>query len=71
MHAAIAGQPLKLKNWKAKRAGGRITVYGEDTTTGHQTKITGVDQIEPPPFPSDPFVYATDRFGVIHQLVLG
>lgn len=35
----------KLSNWKAKRAGGRMTIYGTDES-GNGTKIVGVDQIE-------------------------
>jgi ribosome-associated protein YbcJ (S4-like RNA binding protein) len=34
----------KLTTWEAKRAGGRITVYGTDETN-KQTKIVGVDTI--------------------------
>lgn len=36
-----------LKNWRARRAGGRITVYGEDATTSEPTKITRIDVIQP------------------------
>jgi hypothetical protein len=36
-----------LKDWRAKRAGGRITVYGTDVATGQETKIPGVDSIIP------------------------
>lgn len=34
-----------LTNWKAKRAGGRMTVYGKDEA-GNETKVVGVDYIE-------------------------
>lgn len=34
-----------LKDWSAKRAGGRITVTGKDET-GQITKVVGVDTIE-------------------------
>lgn len=33
-----------LKDWKAKRAGGRITVYGTDDL-GNANKLVGVDEI--------------------------
>lgn len=33
-----------LKNWTAKRAGGRITIYGKDEA-GAETKVVGVDSI--------------------------
>jgi hypothetical protein len=36
-----------LKEWKAKRAGGRITVYGTDVRTGEPAKLVGVDEITP------------------------
>lgn len=39
--------PLTLKNWRAKRAGAAITVYGEDTTTKHEIKITRIQHIKP------------------------
>lgn len=34
-----------LKNWTAKRAGGRITITGE-TADGKPRKVVGVDTIE-------------------------
>ena len=33
-------------NWTAKRAGGRITVYGVDEATHKPLKVVGVDLIE-------------------------
>lgn len=33
-----------ITSWEAKRAGGRITVYGTDSTN-KKTKIVGVDSI--------------------------
>jgi len=39
MHAQV------ITNWKAKRAGGRITVYGTDRATGEPTKLVGVDEV--------------------------
>lgn len=60
-----------LKNWRAKRAGGRITVYGEDAATRAQTKIVGVDTIEPPAIPGDLHVLAKDKAGITHKLLIG
>jgi hypothetical protein len=37
----------KLKNWTAKRAGGRITIDGVDAETGKPVKVAGVDTIDP------------------------
>lgn len=37
---------MKLKNWKARRAGGRITITGFDEA-GNPAKVVGVDVIEP------------------------
>lgn len=34
-----------VKNWKAKRAGGRITIYGENVA-GQPRRVVGVDLIE-------------------------
>lgn len=34
----------KLTDWKAKRAGGRMTVYGNEG--GQDVKVVGVDRIE-------------------------
>lgn len=48
-----------LKNWRAKRAGGRITVYGQDATSGADRKVVGVDVIEP----RNGLVVATDKNG--------
>jgi hypothetical protein len=36
-----------LRNWKARRAGGRITISGVDASTGEPVKVAGVDAIEP------------------------
>lgn len=52
-----------LFNWKAKRAGGRITVYGEDAY-GKAEKIVGVDVIQP----SVDGIVAVDKNGVTHRL---
>lgn len=37
-----------LERCTAKRAGGRITIYGTDCNTKAQTKVVGVDRIEWP-----------------------
>lgn len=37
----------RLKNWTAKRAGGRITIDGVDAETGKPVKVAGVDTIDP------------------------
>lgn len=61
-----------LKNWRARRAGGRITVYGEDHQTGQQVKITNVDDIKPGgPHRDGPGGYcvAVDKDSVSHRLL--
>lgn len=55
-----------LKNWKARRAGGRITVTG-DETDGTAGKIVGVDYIEPREAEGGRIV-AVDKNGVEHEL---
>lgn len=55
---------MKLKSWKAKRAGGRITVTGVDTTSGQPVKIVGIDTIE-----AGKPVVAVDKDGNRHELV--
>lgn len=35
----------KLTDWRAKRAGGRMTVYGKNER-GEDAKVVGVDRIE-------------------------
>lgn len=55
---------VTLSNWKAKRAGGRITVYGVDEN-GRSTKIPNVDVIEP----ACGHAVATDKNGETHRLV--
>jgi hypothetical protein len=37
----------RIKNWEAKRAGGRITVNGVDAETNKPLKVAGIDVIEP------------------------
>jgi len=58
-----------LRDFHAKRAGGRITAHGENVATGAQDKITNIDRIDPPAFPSDQHVLATDKHGIVHKLV--
>lgn len=52
-----------VKNWTAKRAGGRITVYGE-YTDGTPRKVVGVDSIRA----AKPWPVATDKNGVEYEL---
>lgn len=63
-----------LKNWRAKRAGGRITVYGTNTQTGAAEKIVGVDVIEPTMVKQGIFkagaALATDKEGAKHLLTV-
>lgn len=73
-----------LKDWQAKRAGGRITVTGTDVETGETTKLVGVDAITPAAligtqkrFLSPPekvilqaWVAAVDMHGVAHRLMV-
>lgn len=59
-----------LKNWRGRRAGGRITVYGENATTGTPEKIVGVDEIKPSPQPGVNHVIAVDKDGITHYLKL-
>jgi hypothetical protein len=56
---------MKLHDWNAKRAGGRITAYGKDELGG-SSKIVGIDKIEP----REGRVFATDKDGREHELVL-
>lgn len=59
--------PLTLRSWRARRAGGRITVYGECQETRTPTKITNVDVIEPG---LGGKCIATDKNKVAHTLLL-
>lgn len=54
-----------LTNWKARRAGGRITVNGTEAD-GSAGKIVGVDVIEP----RDGRIIAVDKNGTEHELAL-
>lgn len=39
---------IKLINWTAKRAGGRITINGIDYASMKPLKVVGIDMIEAP-----------------------
>lgn len=54
-----------LKNWRARRSGNGMTIYGELSTDGKQAKITEVIMI----FPHTGRLLATDRHGVDHVLL--
>lgn len=59
---------MKLIDWTARRAGGRITVTGTDET-GKAAKIVGVDSIEPH-YGGRQCVQAKDLNGEVHELAL-
>jgi hypothetical protein len=59
---------MHLTNWKARRAGGRITVNGTNAE-GQPAKIVGVDVIEPSA-PGHGFVKAIDKNGDEHSLAI-
>jgi hypothetical protein len=62
---------MTLTNWKAKRAGGRITITGLDPQ-GHERKIVGVDLIEGTAKSGGQTsnkITATDKDGKVHILV--
>lgn len=59
---------MHLTDWKARRAGGRITVNGKDEQ-GKPAKIVGVDVIEPRTLNGVAGIYATDKSGDVHRLV--
>jgi hypothetical protein len=56
---------MELTNWKARRAGGRITVTGTGRD-GQPTKIVGVDLIEPSPGGG---CLAHGKDGIVHDLL--
>jgi hypothetical protein len=53
----------RLKYWKARRAGGRITMTGK-ADDGSERKVVGVDSIEA----TDAGIIATDKNGVKYLL---
>lgn len=57
---------MHLFKWKARRAGGRITVVGK-TEDGADAKIVGVDVIMPAPG-AEMVCHAIDRNGETHKL---
>lgn len=59
----------RVKDWKARRAGGRITIIGTDADPdgGGPIKIVGVDLIEAGEAGKPPI--ATDRSGERYELV--
>lgn len=59
---------MKLLDWTARRAGGRITVTGKDEA-GRDAKIVGVDTIEPH-YGGRACVQAKDLHGGVHELAL-
>ncbi len=54
----MSERPERITAWKARRAGGRITIVGKDEA-GDPIKIVGVDTIEA----AQPHPLATDRNG--------
>jgi hypothetical protein len=58
-----------LINWRARRAGGRITVYGEDDS-GASAKIVGVDVIEPRAIEGRVSVVAITKDNIMHKLII-
>lgn len=56
---------MRLFDWKARRAGGRITISGKDSG-GASAKIVGVEAITS----RSGRVFATDKDGEEHDLVL-
>lgn len=55
-----------LRDWTARRAGGRITVYGTNVETGQDDKLTKIDAITPGP--GTDRCTAKDSDGVEHVL---
>ncbi len=61
-----------ISNWTAKRAGGRITVYG--VSDGRPLKVVGVDKIEAGGYGENGTdhggqIVATDRNGARYRLL--
>lgn len=40
-----AKKPVQLRNWSAKRAGGRITITAVYVASGEPARITGIETI--------------------------
>lgn len=61
---------MRLTNWTARRAGGRITVTGTNEE-GKDAKIVGVDKIVlDPDGECKHAVFAVDKTGAVHILAL-
>lgn len=56
-----------MKNWIARRSGGRITVTGQNDE-GSEEKIANIDTIKP--HPTGRFLIAMDKHGCSHTLEL-
>jgi hypothetical protein len=56
-------------DWTAKRAGGRITVYGK-TKAGDVRRLVGVDRIQPGGTAEGNRVFAIDKDGCKYVLAL-
>lgn len=57
-----------ITHWTAKRAGGRITIYGTNHETGGPIRVVGVDKIEKLQH-TDSHPTATDKDGRAHRLL--
>jgi hypothetical protein len=57
---------MRIKEWTAKRAGGRITITGVDADAGGPVKIVGVDKIAAGKGGTMPI--ATDKDGKTYDL---
>lgn len=58
-----------IKAWNAKRAGGRITIYGRNSD-GDTCKVVGVDSITTDGPVDCPYVVAIDKYGSRYRLEL-
>lgn len=56
---------MRIFNWTARRAGGRITATGQDSG-GASAKIVGIDKL----YPRSGRIFAIDKDGEEHELVL-
>lgn len=56
-----------IKRWTAKRAGGRITIYGTGEN-GAPLRVVGVDYIKPDGPVDCPYVVAVDKDGTRWRL---
>jgi hypothetical protein len=58
---------MKIRNWRAFRSGGYMTVEGNDVETGEDVKVTRIDEITPGPN----HCVATCSDKATHELLLG